>query len=123
VIIRKQQINSFSHASLEQFKERMEGHLRRCFPAECEALGDERVQDTIRYGIERAASHGIDLERDVCKYIDLMFTFGRDFDSNLNLSWAADILNDETVKTSTMKIERLFAAAKRQAEGTSGAVR
>jgi hypothetical protein len=122
MIIRKQQVNLFSDASLETFKDRMAEHLRRCFPSECEALGDEGIQNTIRYGIERASSHGIDLERDVCKYIDLMFTFGRDFDSDLNYSWAADILHDETLDNSTMKAERLFAAARREQESTSGEV-
>jgi hypothetical protein len=118
MVIRQQQMATFSQARQKTFEERMAGHLNRCFPSECEALGEQGVQDAIRYGIERAASHGIASERDVCKYIDLMFAFGRNFDRNRDLPWASSILKDETLKTATAKMERLYATAKRHATTT-----
>ena len=36
----------------------------------------------VQYGIKRAAVYGFTAKRDVCKYIDLMILFGRDFDTD-----------------------------------------
>jgi hypothetical protein len=116
MIIRSQQMASLSKVLRQDFVERMEAYLNRCFPEECQAIGKADVQNTIRYGIERAKRHDIDLERDVCKYIAIMFAFGRDFDSSPALPWASSILNDDTISNSTVKTERLFAAARQQSE-------
>ncbi|MEP6538279.1 MAG: hypothetical protein ABJF23_23275 [Bryobacteraceae bacterium] len=97
-----------------RFEDAMAEHLNRCFAAQCRQLGEKGVQDEIRYGIKQAAGYGISLERDVCKYIDLMFAFGRDFDRDLKLPWAAQILRDNSFDEATVKVERLFATAKSQ---------
>jgi hypothetical protein len=120
MIIRQQQMAVLTEASRGKFEDRMVEHLNRCFPSECQALGDKGVLEAIRYGIERAASHGINLERDVCKYIDLMFAFGRDYDRDPALPWASRILQDDTFKSSTMKMERLFSEAKLQNQTATG---
>src|SRR5689334_20361906 len=107
MIIRQQQMTTLSDVALRSFEDRVAAHLNRCFPDDCRALGPTGVQEIIRYGTRRAESHGIDLERDVCKYIDLMFSFGRDFDSSPDHPWASRILQDETINNSTIKTERL----------------
>jgi hypothetical protein len=109
MIIRKTQMQSLGDASMNNFEARMAEHLKRCFPETCEAEGEMGIRDTIRYGIERAANHGITLERDVCKYIDLMFVFGPDYDG---ADWASAILQDDSLDNATLKTERLFATAK-----------
>src|ERR1700722_16378641 len=110
MVIRKQQIETFSNVLLASFKQRMEAHLDRCFPNECRELGVDGVRRMIRYGIERAGKYGIALERDVCKYIDLMFAFGPNFDSEL--PWPSAILNDGAITDPTTRTERLFEAAR-----------
>ena len=82
MIIRQALMTFLSQVSRSKFEDSVAEHLKRCFPAECETLGTHGVQQTISYGVERAASHGIVLERDVCKYIDLMFVFGRNYDTD-----------------------------------------
>src|SRR5882724_11501034 len=98
MIIRKQQMVFLSQARTGNFEDRVAEHLNRCFPAECQAMGSKRVLELIRYGIERAATHGVNLERDVCKYIDLMLVFGHDFDGDPNTPWASRILEDSTLQ-------------------------
>lgn len=120
--VRSEQINALSQQKVDSFEDRMEQHLLRCFPGECAALGSEGVRETIRYGIERASSYGIDLERDVCKYIDLMFAFGRDFDRSPESSWAGPILTDPAYSTGTEKIEQVYAAAKSHSVADQGNV-
>jgi len=114
MIIRQEQMVFLSQGCLGKFEKSMAEHLNRCFPDKCKALGEQGIQEVIRYGIKRAASHHITLERDVCKYIDLMFAFGREFDSNPDLPWASRILEDGSFKNATAKVDRLFDTAKLQ---------
>jgi hypothetical protein len=44
----------------------------------------------IRHGIDSAAGHGIVVERDVCKFIDMSLVFGVGFDRER--AWAREIL-------------------------------
>ena len=80
MVIRRRQMAMFSGTALQSFEDRVAAHLNRCFPDQCKLLGEPSLRGTIRYGIERASQHGINAEREVCKYIDLMVVFGRDFD-------------------------------------------
>jgi hypothetical protein len=120
VIIRDRQMASLSQANIQRFEDRVAEHLNRSFPANCKILGPSGVEEIIRYGIRRAASHGINLERDVCKYIDVMFAFGRDFDRDPHLPWACRILTDEDFTNSTARMERLFEEAKMHKTAQAG---
>jgi hypothetical protein len=119
--IRSEQMAFFSNASLKTFEDRVLPHLNKCFPAQCAALGEPELRSTIQYGITRAASYGITTEREVCKYIDLMVVFGRDFDRDPTLPWVSAILNGRHWRTPTVKLEHLYQTAKEQLrKGASG---
>ncbi len=109
--IRKDQMAAFSEAAIRSFVDRMIVHLHKFFPQQCEALGAIKTNEAIQYGIQRAATYSIITERDVCKYIDLMFTFDRDFDTAPHLPWAREILNDQSLEDPTTKINRLCDTA------------
>jgi hypothetical protein len=117
MVIRTEQLRAFSDAAASGFHERMVTHLRKCFPAECEALQESGVRDTIRHGIQQSARYGATAERDVCKYIDLMMLLGRDFDTRAGLPWAARILNDQVLQTPGARIDQLFTVAKAHLAG------
>jgi len=114
VMIRKAQMSVLAEAAATDFENRMVAHLNKCFPAACETLQEPGVRETIRYGINRSAHYDVTTERDVCKYIDLMMVFGRDFDTRAELPWASRILNDRVLKNPTARIERLFTVAKEE---------
>jgi hypothetical protein len=107
--IRPAQMQAFSQAEVRKFERWMCAHLRKHFAPQCQALSDAHLRELIGYGIERAARHQITTERDVCKFIDLMLVFGRDFDTDAGVAWAAPIL--ETGRTAGSKIRALYAAA------------
>ncbi|MCK4857938.1 MAG: DUF4123 domain-containing protein [candidate division Zixibacteria bacterium] len=107
MIIRDPQMASFTEASIKDFENRMVVHLNEFFPEQCEALGEPKTREAIRYGIKRAATYGIDTERNVCKYTDIMFAYGRDFDKNPELPWAAEVLNSSKYADQTTRIEEL----------------
>lgn len=106
--IRPEQMESFSEAAVQDFEDRMVVHLEKFFMEQCEALGEDEMRKAIREGIDRAAGHGITAERGVCKYIDLMFAFGRRFDESRELPWAQKILNDQALDDPGTKVDRLY---------------
>src|SRR5437764_345403 len=114
MIIRQEQMAVLAGVHQRKFEDELAEHLNRCFPDKCAALGEARMRHVIRHGIGRAASHGINLERDICKFIDLMFVFGYGFDECPDLPWVTPILEDDSFKNSTAKMEYLFDEGKRQ---------
>lgn len=97
--------------AVKDFEDRMVVHLGKFFPKHCEALGETKVREAVHEGIRRAGGYGIVAERDVCKYIDLMFAFDRGFDKDSRYPWAARILTDPAQKDPTAKVNRLYDTA------------
>src|ERR1035438_2811932 len=95
--IRKEQMAVFSEPAINDYVKRTAVHLKERFPEKCEALGEPKVHETVKYGIQRSASYGITTEGDVRRYIDLMLTFGPEFDQDPELPWAASILNNKAL--------------------------
>jgi hypothetical protein len=116
--IRKEQMAAFGPLGKKVFEDRIVAHLKKCFPEQSEALGDAKVRETIQYGTQRAAAYRIVSERDVCKFIDLMILYGRDFDKDPNLPWAQSILNSQAIRSPSTKVDRLFKAAKKSENQT-----
>ena len=117
LIIRREQKDRCAAQVRAVFEERMLTHLEAVFGQRCESMGRAGVRQMVRHGIEQAGSYGISAEREVCKYIDLMFIFGEQYDVDPALPWAAEILNDE--HETPPKMERLFPAALEFIEGTA----
>jgi hypothetical protein len=108
--IRQAQMDVFSQTEIQKFEDWMVKHLTQFFPQQCQALGKSLLRELIQHGIQRAAAHRITAERDVCKFIDLMIVFGRDFDRDNKSAWAGQILANR--KTPRSKIRSLYEAAK-----------
>ena len=108
--IRQAQFAVLSQLQVQKFEEWMLAHLRKFFPQQCTAAGESRLRETIQYGIQRAAAYDVTIKRDVCKYIDLMIVFGRDFDTDNRLRWPGEILGKKRDPDVTM--QALVRAAK-----------
>jgi hypothetical protein len=119
VVIRKDQEAELVKAKVKVFEDRVIAHVRQFFPEESGRLDEPELRETIRYGMGRAETYGLVSERDVCWYIDMMFAFGRDFDVDPDLPWAAEILNDKAAEPA-VKTERLCAAAEEHEDQAKG---
>jgi hypothetical protein len=108
LVIREPQIRVFEIERKRDFEQHLAVHCRQYFPRPSSALGDA-LMDAIREAIERAQSHGFLGEREICKYINLVFTFGREFDRSPLIEWAAPVLFSSL--PGPAKMERLYAAA------------
>lgn len=111
-MLRREHVTALDRYMAESFEARAIAHLRRCFPEVVGEASDEQMRELVAFGIERARSYGIDIERDVLRYIDLMCMFGVDFDRDPAHPWAARVLNDPGTEGSTLRTNTLMAAAK-----------
>ncbi len=112
--IRKEQLAVFREPAINDYIKRTVVQLIECFPEKCEAMGEPKVRETVKYGVQRSASYGITSEGDVRRYVDLMVMFGPDFDQDPQLPWAASILNNQAIINPTTKVNRLYKAVKKQ---------
>jgi len=107
--IRREQENVLAEDRERRFRVQLAAHLVECFPERCRELGEAQLDEEIRRGIGRARAHGFVGERDLCKYMNLVFTFGRDFDRDAALSWASELL--ELGCLPSQKMDRLYQKA------------
>jgi len=108
--IRHDQSEVFSEVALEDFYKNMEVHLEKFFPEQCAEMESGDLRDFIRDGIRLAGKYDIVSERDVSKFLDLMMSFGEEFDE---LPWAQEILLDPTHNHAGFKTDTLFEAGVR----------
>lgn len=109
--IRDEQVRAMRGTVQRQFEDRMVTHLGEFFSDQCEALGEAGVRDAIRYGLQQAEAHGFGREKDVVRYLNLMFTFGREFDTEPACGWSAEFLNGGSPSTGADRMERLYTRA------------
>lgn len=113
--IRPEQMQVFTEAAVKRFEDLMVVHLNKFFPERSKAAGETNVREFIRYGVKRAAAHNITAKRDVSRYIDLMATFGSDFDTDEKLPWAREIL--ATTNSSEVRMSVLLKTAQKHLQG------
>jgi len=117
LVIRDDQMQVFAAAELHQFEKQMTAAVMRRFPAKTRAAGPEVVTKLVRHGITRAAAYGIRAKRDVAQYITLCMRFGRNFDKDPRLPWAARILSKQ--QDPTLRMRTLVRASQRIKTKTS----
>jgi len=106
--IRPEQIQALGRS--DEFFARAAKHLRHHFP-EARDLPAAHLRDIVAHGHRRAAAHGFVTEQDVCKFLNLMFTFGHAFDEDPRLPWVEPFLGGALRPDPTLRINRLCRRA------------
>ncbi|MBN2592658.1 MAG: hypothetical protein JXA81_04050 [Sedimentisphaerales bacterium] len=109
--IRKEQNDELAKVALKRFEDDMVIHIKKYFPKYYEIMGEPTVRKVIQYSIEKAETYGFTTERDVCLYINLVFLLGSNFDTDLQIPWAAATLKDETITDSVIRINKIYEIA------------
>jgi len=118
IVIRNTQL---ARMGLGNVKQRLRSHLQRVFPTEFAVLDTQKTIDqTIDHGVKRAQDNGFNCDRDMCKYLDLMFVFGRDFD--VEQSWAQAVLREKGIGPDVSVMECLFHVAKQHVKEAKGII-
>ena len=90
------------------FETWMVDHAQKFFSAECAELGPEGTLAFIREMVQQARRHGLVGGPELCSYIDLAFTFGRDFETH---DWATELVSEAAGRWSEFTMDALFEAA------------
>jgi hypothetical protein len=107
--IRKEQMAVLSKVEARTVGDRRLDHIRKIYPKEFVALGEGKIRELIQQGIKRVTKYGFKGDPDVLKFTEVMVLFGREFDTNPQLPWAAQILRKR--KKPAMKINALHEEA------------
>lgn len=107
LVIRRAQMDALARAAREPFVENIIAHLRRVWPEECAAMGEEGLDAFVGHGLARCEQYGVETEYDVGRYCDLMLILTRDFDVDPKIPWAQDILTSPGFD-GRMKVDELM---------------
>lgn len=107
--ISAQTMAAFSESSVKRYEDKMIVHLSKLFAERFQELTEPLVRRVVRCGIARAERYGFVQEDNVCSYIDMMFAYGRDFDTMM--PWARLVLVDPTITNPLVRAESLYSAA------------
>lgn len=110
LLINKEQMAALKEKKRQSFVERMMDYLQQTFPEKTESLGEAGLREEIQNGMEMAEQYQMVTEREVARYIELMFYLGRDFDTSPQTPWAAPILRDR-FSNAANRLRRLSRAA------------
>jgi hypothetical protein len=108
--IDQRQLDAFDRAARESFEQEMVAHVKTFAPKHATALGDEGCLKVVRFGMERAETHGFTLRGPTRFVIELVIKFGSGFDTDLQLPWASAALADKSVSDEMARADRLYAA-------------
>lgn len=112
--IRNEQKDVLTSASFEAW---LLDHARRFFAAVCAEFGPDGTLTFIREMVQRARRHGLRGGPEISSYLDLAFTFGRDFESD---AWAADLVAEADGHWSAFTIDALYEAAVEELDPQAG---
>jgi hypothetical protein len=83
---------AFEEDQNRRFEDEMVRHIGSFSPKTWEQLGEQGVRGTIAKGIERARDYGFTKRGPMRFYLEMMFMFGPDFDTDPEHPWAREIL-------------------------------
>ncbi len=105
--IRPEQMEVFRKAALQKFEDELVGHLQGFAAKHSELLGDADLRRVIRLGMDRAARYGFTNRGPVRFYVELIFLLGSDFDTDPQLPWAGEVLNDPAITDQMARADQL----------------
>ena len=106
LVIRNAQLQAIRTERIERLEDRLVEHAQRHFPEVCSRM-KRGLRGAVDHSVERARSYGFDREREICKYLNLQFRFGRDFDRDPRCAWAHPLLGSSL--PGPPKMDRLYA--------------
>jgi hypothetical protein len=118
--IRSEQMAAFEQAALRAFEDEMVEHLGKFSPQHCEVMGEPRVRSVIQLGMARAKTYGFTNRGPLRFYLEMMFMFGSDFDTDPLLPWVAKILTDTATPDQMQRANQLYGQLMDYAEKVAG---
>ncbi len=120
LVIRDQQMQAFAQNAKKQFEAATVSHISRFAPGQVEILGEKTIGQIVSLGIERAEKYRFTNRGPVRFYIELMFMFGSDFDTDPQYPWAAEVLGGSDAADQMTRADRLYRKTMHYIEMVAG---
>lgn len=108
LVIRESQMKTFEKAAQRAFEDEMVAHLAEFSPPLFKVIGEAQMRKTVRFGIDRADSHGFTFRGPIRLYLELMLLFGSYFDTDPQYPWAAETLTNQDSGPQMQRAEQLY---------------
>ena len=119
MIIRNEQLAAVREHGLERFRRELAARVRSYAPEIASIVGETGVRQIVLRAMERSRQHQFEKAGPIQLYLELMLSFGSDFDTDPAIPWAKEFL----IGTEFDQMERaggLYAAASRYLEEVAG---
>ena len=115
-ILRREQLDVLAEVyTAQKFEERLVEHLRQTWPEECAELGEIRLRRRVLDGVCKATEYGFSEESHVSRFMNLIFLWGDDFDSDDDRPRVREILHSKALSARN-KITQLIILAEDELE-------
>jgi hypothetical protein len=94
LVIRQEQLDVFERRGVRELEEKIVAHVRAFFPERAAAMDATALRSCVEDGVQRAVRRGIELEHDICVYVDLVVVFGPGFEDDDGYPWAKVLVED-----------------------------
>jgi hypothetical protein len=108
--IRRSQMSALSGHALAALVSAFAAGLRRQFPLQADALGDEPLRVLVEAAVLEAAALGVVQERGLRQFATLSLVFGTGFLDARAHAWMRGYLADPEVPDADRRVARLYAA-------------
>ena len=112
LVIRQEQFAALRRAQIARFDFEAYEHVQLYFPQRCEELGNQAAMQMVRDGLKRARGYGLESERDLLRYLNLLFHFGDGFELSPANAWALTLL--ESARPASVRMDLLMDEAFRR---------
>ncbi len=120
LIIKSKQFQAFDAASIRRLENELNRYLWKFNPKHCDVLGKSGVNTVIQRSMKKANSYGFTNKGPMRQYMELVFIFGSDFDTDPIFPWAGRILRDNDKPDQMLRVERLHVKALEYIDATAG---
>jgi hypothetical protein len=87
-VIREEQLEAFERRGARELSEKIAGHVRAFFPRQAAEMDADTLRSCVEDAMQRAQRRGLELEQDICVYVDLVVVFGAGFEDDDRYPWA-----------------------------------
>ena len=121
LVIRRSQLEVLGIQSRVRFEQKLVDHFLRVYPRECrQAGGAEQVRNLVRNGIDHGLRRGFTAESQIGLFVALRFIVGAGFDRDPQIPWAAEILDNPSIRNLDLRIHLVYDRALQYLEYTAG---
>ena len=93
-VIKQEQLDAFERRGVRALQESIADHVRAFFPRQTAEMDAEALRSCVEDAVQRALGRGLELEPDICVYVDLVVVFGPGFEDDARYPWARVLVDD-----------------------------